>query len=107
MGVFGFFLFKKMAWDLIDVVYDAGDHLVFQKKDIERQVKFEDVVNVNYSAGSPPRVTVTSRTEGPLGKDLTFIPAMHGRSLMRSKPPIVDELIERAGHARRSNKAVL
>ena len=30
MGVVGFFVMKTFVWDLVDEVYDAGDHLVIE-----------------------------------------------------------------------------
>ncbi len=100
MGVFGFFLFKKLVWDLADEVYDHGDSLEFRKGGRIQRVNLTDIVNIDYAGmRSPERVVIHTRTEGPIGKELAFCPPM--RFFTFSKNPLVLELIERVDAARR------
>ena len=99
MGVFGFFLFKRLVWDLVDEVYDTGDELLFRKGGTEQRVKLRDIVNIDSSRmNSPERITINVRNEGPLGKELVFNPPM--RFFTYTRNPLVTELIERVDRAR-------
>ncbi|NTW99510.1 MAG: hypothetical protein HGB35_06215 [Geobacteraceae bacterium] len=99
MGLFGFFLFKWLVWDLVDEVYDTGDELLFRKGGTEQRVKLRDIVNIDSSRmNSPERITINVRNEGPLGKELVFNPPMRFFTYIRN--PLVTELIERVDRAR-------
>ena len=99
MAVFGFFLFRRLVWDLADEVYDAGDYLVFRKGNQEQTVGLTDIINIDYSQmSSPERVTIHVRSEGPIGRELVFVPPMRLKWFGRA--PIVSELIDRVDRAR-------
>jgi len=99
MIVFGFALFKKMAWDLADEVFDEGNSLKSRKGRKEQRVELKGIININYAhLSSPERVVIHTRTEGAIGKELAFNPPM--RFNVFSKDPIVMELIERVDSAR-------
>jgi hypothetical protein len=99
MAVFGYFLFKKMIWDLADEVYDLGDELIFRKGNVEQRVHLRDIVNIDCAQmSSPERIVVNVRNEGPLGKELVFNPPL--RLLPFTRNPIIRELIERVDRAR-------
>ena len=46
---FGFFLLKILVWDLVDEVYDCGDHLLIRNAGEEDSVRLADIINVNSS----------------------------------------------------------
>ncbi len=102
MAVFGFILFKKMVWDLADRVYDRGDSLEFHKGGKVQRVPISEIVNIGYSQmTSPERIAIRARNNGPIGKELVFMPPM--RLVPFSKNPLAEELIERVDRARRSH----
>ena len=75
MAVFGYFIMKKLVWDLIDEVYDEGTSLLFRNGDKEVRVRLKDIKNVSYSTmTNPPRVTVSIRHKTVFGDELTFSP---------------------------------
>ncbi len=101
MLVFGFFLFNRMVWDLVDEVYDLGDELLFRKNGIEQRIKLRDIINVDCSQmTSPERITINVRFAGELGKELVFNPPVRLFNFTRN--PLVIELIERVDRARNS-----
>lgn len=99
MAAFGFFLFKKLVWDLADEVYDEGEALVFRKDGKEQRVQLKDIINISYAqTNSPERVVLQVRSQGAIGKELAFNPPMRFKPF--SKNPIIIELIERVDRAR-------
>jgi len=99
MGAFGFVLFKKIVWDLVDEVYDEGDELLFKKGRNEQRVKLKDIINIDYThMNSPERVVVHTRSSGKIGKELAF--SLPVRFNPFSKNPLVRELIERVDKAK-------
>ena len=54
---FGFFMMKKLIFDLVDEVDDDGSGLIVRNGGRSDRIALSDVMNVNYSAYmSPPRV---------------------------------------------------
>ena len=101
MMVFGYFLFKKMVWDLADEVIDAGELLIFRKGGKEQRVNFRDIINISYAQmSSPERVVIHTRVEGPLGKELAFSLPMRFNPF--AKNPLVNELIYRMDRVKNS-----
>ena len=99
MAVFGYFLMKKLVFDLVDEVWDDGTELVVKNRGHVERIPFANIMNVSYTVlSNPPRVTLTLRTPGRLGKEVTFAPPVRWIPLSRS--PIVDRLIERIDAAR-------
>jgi hypothetical protein len=45
MGVFGFVLMRKLAWDLVDELYDYGDHLVVKNGGEEDTIALSNIMN--------------------------------------------------------------
>lgn len=98
------FIFKKFIWDLVDEVYDAGDHLVFEKGGIKQKVSFADIEDIGYvSYTSPRRITVTCRKAGSLGDKLVFMPPVFQSLNPAKTPPMVTDLIDRMDAARSSS----
>lgn len=101
MGVFGFFLMKKLVGDLVDEVYDAGDFLLIKNRGEEERVPLSNIINVSASAFvNPPRVSLRLRHSGKFGAEVTFSPAVGLRLLPFTKIPIVEDLIVRVDRAR-------
>ncbi|MEM7430534.1 MAG: hypothetical protein AAF351_01215 [Pseudomonadota bacterium] len=100
-GIIAALVFKKFVWDLVDEVYDGGDHLVFRDRGIEQKVALRDIQNIGYVGyTSPRRVTVTCRNSGKLGKELVFMPPVRVSLNPFSTPAMVTDLIERVDAAR-------
>jgi len=99
MAAFGYFLMKKLVFDLADEVWDGGDELIVKNKGREEHIRLSDIVNVSYSGfTSPARVTLTLREGGRPGREISFSPP--ARLLPFSKNPIVSDLIERIDKSR-------
>ena len=101
MAVFGFFLIKKLIWDLCDEVYDHGTHLEFHKNGKTQTVLLNDIMNINYTKiTSPERVEIIVRKDGDIGKELVF--SLPTRFNPFSKSTVITELMERVDNARRT-----
>jgi hypothetical protein len=100
MTIIGYFVMKKLVFDLVDEVLDAGDALIIRNRHMEERVALSDISNVSYSPlVSPPRVTLSLRSPGIFGKQVSFCAPI--RFLPFSTNPVVDELIERIDAKRR------
>ena len=94
MMVFGYFMMKKLVFDLVDEVLDDGDALVIRNGHVEGRVLLSEIMNVSYSQFvNPPRVTLSLRTPSIFGNRVSFCPPM--RIMSFSTDPLIDELIER------------
>ena len=99
MAVIGFVIMKKLLFDLVDEVWDDGTELVIKNRAVVERVPLSNIMNVSYMMlSNPPRVTLTLRNPGLLGKEVTFSPPVRWIPFARS--PIVDQLIERIDAAR-------
>jgi len=73
MALFGYFVMKKLIFDLIDAVYDEGDSLLFKNNKKQIRVNLKDIKNVNYATMvNPPRVTLSIRYQTEFGDELSF-----------------------------------
>jgi len=101
MGIFGYFVMKKLVFNLADEVLDEGDSLLVRFGSDQERIPLSQIINVSYSyMTNPSRVTLTLRTPGRFGKEITFIPPQ--RFVPFAKSPIVADLIERIDAARRN-----
>jgi hypothetical protein len=99
MAVFGYFMMKKLVFDLIDEVYDEGQTLLFKNGGTEVRINLTDIKNVSYAtAVNPPRVTISLRQETELVKELTFSPPASLIPFMKNKD--IEDLIDRIDKAR-------
>jgi hypothetical protein len=101
----GYFFMKKLFFDLVDEVLDAGDALVIRNGHLEERVALSDIMNVGYAQFmNPPRVTLSLRNPSKFGDRVSFCAPV---SLMPSfsTNPIIDELIKRIDAARRAGPA--
>lgn len=101
MAAFGYFLMKKLIFDLADDVFDDGSSLIVRFGSEEERIPFSEIINVSYSyLSNPSRVTLTLRTPGRFGKEVSFSPPQS--FVPFAKSPIVADLIERTDAARRN-----
>ena len=97
--VFGYFLIKKLVWDLIDEVYDEGTSLLFRNRGREFRVSLKDIKNVSYTTMvNPPRVTLSIRYPTDLGDELSFSPPACWIPFKKNKD--IEALIDRIDEAR-------
>jgi hypothetical protein len=75
MAVVGYFLMKNLVFDLADEVLDAGDALVVRFGSEQERIPLSEIINVSYIyMVNPNRVTLTLRTPGQFGKEVSFSP---------------------------------
>jgi hypothetical protein len=103
MMVLGYALLRRLVFDLADEVYDEGQALRVRRGSQEEHIALENIMNISYAGlTNPPRVTLTLRQPGPLGREITFSPIQQlFGPLLRTSNPIVTDLIERVDAARR------
>jgi hypothetical protein len=102
MIVIGYFVMKKLVFDLVDEVWDDGDCLVIKNRGEEQRVAFSDIKNVSYSPFiNPPRVTLSLRHPTVLGDEIAFNAPM--RIVPFSTSPLIKDLIDRIDLVRRRN----
>jgi hypothetical protein len=102
MAIFGYILMKKLVFDLVDEVLDAGDELVVKNKAVEEHILLSDIMNISYSTfTSPPRVTLMLRRASQFGQEISFVPPAQFTLNPFWRSPIVDELIQRVDATRR------
>jgi hypothetical protein len=100
---FGYFLMKKLVFDLVDEVWDDGDALVVKNGGQDERIALADIKNVNYSPiVNPPRVTLSLRRQTAFGDQITFCAPV--RFIPLTSSPVITALIDRVDQAR--NKRV-
>jgi hypothetical protein len=103
MAVFGYFLLKKLVFDLADEVWDDGNALVVKKSGQEERIALTDIKNINYSTmSSPPRVVLSLRRPSVFGEQVAFCAPL--RFVPFATSPIIDDLIDRIDAARQKQK---
>jgi hypothetical protein len=103
MTLLGYFLMRRLVFDLADEVYDEGEDLCVRIGDQEARIRLDNIINVSYAGlTNPPRVTLTLRQPSVFGKEVTFVPIQKiFGPLLRLSNPIVSDLIERVDATRR------
>jgi hypothetical protein len=105
MAVFGFFLMKKLVWDLADEVYDCGDSLLVRNRGVEERVSFSSIMNVSASTNmNPPRITLRLVKPGKLGAEISFSPTAPFNLNPFAKNPVAEDLIVRVDKARSTRR---
>lgn len=100
MMVFGYFIMKKLIFDLVDNVVDLGDTLLVKNGNQEDRIALSDIVNVNYSPLiNPPRVILSLRQPSKFGAQIAFCAPI--RLLPLASSPVIEALITRVDAARR------
>jgi hypothetical protein len=96
---FGYFVMKKLVFDLVDEVWDDGETLLIKNRGREERVALRDIKNVSYSTFiNPPRVTLSVRQPTIFGDQIAFVAPV--RFVPFSTSPIINDLIERVDRAR-------
>jgi hypothetical protein len=99
MAAFGYFVMKKLLWDLADEVYDDGTTLLFKNQGKVVRLSLKDIKNVSYSTmTNPPRVTLSIRYKTDLGDELSFAPPASWIPFKKNKD--IEDLIDRIDQAR-------
>ena len=99
MMVFGYFVMKKVFWNLMDEVYDLGTDLLFRNKGMEFLVNLRDIKNISYNTWvNPPRVTLSIRYQTEMGDELSFSPPSTWIPFLKNKDIV--SLIDRIDRAR-------
>ncbi len=94
MAVFGYVLFRKLLWDLVDEVYDLGDALLVRNKGMEVRIPLTSIINISASTfTNPPRITLRLREPCDLGNDISFMLPTSINPFKRSA--LGNELIDR------------
>ena len=100
MAIVFFFTLKKLVFDLVDEVEDAGDVLIVRNRGQEDRIALSDITNVSYSPYvNPPRVTLSLRAPSVFGDKISFMAPI--RFVPFATNPVIDELIARIDAARR------
>lgn len=100
MAVGGYFVMKRLVFDLVDEVWDGGDFLLIKSKGEQERIPLDAIVNVSFSAASSPqRATLKLRTPGRFGSEVSFLPVAGFFPFGRNE--VIDRLIERIDAARR------
>jgi hypothetical protein len=103
MMIVGYFAMKKLLFNLVDEVLDAGDALVIRNGHLEDRVALSDIMNVGYSPFmNPPRVTLSLRNPSLFGDRVSFCAPVSLMPIYSASPVVVDELIKRIDAARRA-----
>jgi hypothetical protein len=105
MMALGYFIMKKLVFDLVDEVYDAGDRLIVKKDAFEDTLLLTNIINVSHSiAVNPPRLTLTLRTASRFGKKISFCPKRNWADIKSFgfQCALADDLITRIDAARQS-----
>jgi hypothetical protein len=99
MIVVGFFIMKKLLFDLVDEVWDDGDTLLVKNRGQEERIVLSDIKNVSYSPFvNPPRVTLSLRRPTIFGEQISFGAPV--RFIPFTTSPAIDDLIDRIDAAR-------
>ncbi|HUA88064.1 MAG TPA: hypothetical protein VL994_01440 [Steroidobacteraceae bacterium] len=103
MMFFGYYLLRRLVFDLADEVYDEGDALRVRFGSEAERIPLSNIANISFAGlTNPPRATLTLRQPGRFGKEVTFSPIQKVFGpLLRTSNPIVTDLIERVDAARR------
>ncbi len=106
MAVLGYFLLKKMIFNLVDEVWeDDGDTLLIKNGGRDERVALRDIKNVSYTTFvHPPRVTLAIRQPTIFGDEIGFIPPVY--FVPFSKSPVINDLIDRVDRARQGRPGV-
>jgi len=102
VGVIIYAVLRRLVFDLADEVWDEGDALRVRFGEEEERIPLAEIINLSYSGiTNPPRITLTLRTAGRFGREVTFSPPQRFLSPLFRPNPLVNDLIERVDAARR------
>jgi hypothetical protein len=100
MAGFGFFIMRKLVWDLADEVYDCGHALLVRNRGEEELVSLSNIMNVGVSTYiNPPRISLSLITPGTFGSEIAFSPVTGFRLNPFAKNKVAEDLILRVYQA--------
>ena len=103
MAFFGYFLMKKLVWDLVDEVFDCGDYLLVKNRGQEERIALSNIMNVSATTMvNPPRITLRLVNPSRFGAEIAFSPARPLTLNPFAKNAVAEELISRVYRARPS-----
>ncbi|SRR6266496_1292348 len=106
MGIFGFFVMKRLLWDLVDEVYDYHDFLLIRNHGEEERVALSNIMNVSATTlMNPPRTTLRLVKPGRFGSEITFSPKAGFTLNPFAKNQVAEDLIVRVDKARANRAA--
>jgi len=101
MSGFGYYMMKYFVFNLMDNVYDCGDHLVVVNKKQTDKIYLKDIINISYIGHSNPgQVILKLRKESAFGTEVAFSPKKQFTLNLFSKNKIIEELILRVDNLR-------
>ena len=101
MAVVGFFVMRKLVWDLADEVRDGGSFLVVRRGSDEERVPLSNVMNISMSQlTNPKRLSLRLRKAGRFGDEIVFIPKSGFQLNPFARNKVAEDLIARADRAR-------
>ena len=97
-----YLVMRASVRDLVDEVYDEGDHLLIRRKEVEARVPFENIMNVSFSQNTnPSRITLHLVKPCALGASVSFSPlAPSLTSTFTGRRSLGEDLMRRAHAAR-------
>jgi hypothetical protein len=99
MAIIGYQMMKRMAFNLVDEVFDLGDALLVRSGGQEERVALADIKNVNFFPYmSPPQVTLSLQRPSVFGDTIVF--CAPARIMPLSRSPTIEKLIDRIDAAR-------
>jgi hypothetical protein len=104
LTVVGVVVMKAFLWDLVDEVYDGGDHLLVRNGGQEEAIPLGNIMNVSATMFvNPPRISLRLATPSRFGDEVVFSPAVGVRLNPFKRLPLIDDLIVRVDRARRQS----
>jgi hypothetical protein len=104
MSVVGYFFMKIAYGELVDEVFDCGEHLLVRKGSVEVRIPLQNIINVNFEINQKPaRLRLKLSKPCPLGNEIVFaLPPQLGFYFMPiPRSDIAENLIQRINEARK------
>lgn len=100
MAVFGYYLMKKLVFDLMDEVFDEGScYLLVKNGNTEERIDYQNIRNISYTVlTNPNRVTLSLRIPCRFGNEVSFSPPLSWVPFREDKDII--ELINKVDKSR-------
>ena len=70
----GYWVMKRVLFNLVDAVFDDGNSLLIKNRDQQERVSLSDIADIRYgSLFNPLRVTLSLRKPSIFGAEITFL----------------------------------
>jgi hypothetical protein len=108
MGLFGYFIFRKVLWVLMDEVEDCGTYLIVRNGKEEDNIALSNIMNVSATmAMNPPQIALRLVQPCRFGSEVVFSPLRGSFTLNPfRKNVIAEDLIVRVDKARSSRARI-